>query len=86
MAEKYFDDMNNDVQTTGKRHYSKSLEGYNNRLPEVFTLDDVRKSYGYDKDTAVYTRIRRLTEGGIVERILKGEDKGKYMKVAKMLV
>jgi predicted transcriptional regulator len=49
-------------------------------------LDDVRKSYGYDKDTAVYTRIRRLTDSGIVERILKGEDKGKYMKVAKMLV
>ena len=50
MAEKYFDDMNNDVQITGKRHYSKSLEGFN-RLPEVFTLEDVRKCYGYDKDT-----------------------------------
>ena len=85
MAEKYFDDMNNDVQITGKRHYSKSLEGYN-RLPEVFTLEDVRKCYGYDKDTAVYTRIRRLTDNGIAERILTGEDKGKYKKVVKMLV
>ena len=85
MAEKYFDDMNNDVQITGKRHYSKSLEGYN-RLPDVFTLDDVRKCYGYDKDTAVYTRIRRLTDNGIAEKIQTGEDKGKYKKVVKMLV
>ena len=85
MAEKYFDDMNNDVQITGKRHYSKSLEGFN-RLPEVFTLEDVKKCYGYDKDTAVYTRIRRLTDNGIAERIQTGEDKGKYKKVVKMLV
>ena len=85
MAEKYFDDMNNDVQITGKRHYSKSLEGFNH-LPEVFSLDDIRKCYGYDKDTAVYTRIRRLTDNGIAERILTGEDKGKYKKVVKMLV
>ena len=85
LAEKYFDDMNNDVQISGKRHYSKSLEGYN-RLPDVFTLDDVRKCYGYDKDTAVYTRIRRLTDNGIAEKIQTGEDKGKYKKVVKMLV
>ena len=85
MAEKYFDDMNNDVQITGRRHYSKSLEGFN-RLPEIFTLEDVRKCYGYDKDTAVYTRIRRLTDNGIAERIQTGEDKGKYKKVVKMLV
>ena len=85
MAEKYFDDMNNDVQITGKRHYSKSLEGFN-RLPEIFSLEDVRKCYGYDKDTAVYTRIRRLTDNGIAERIQTGEDKGKYKKVVKMLV
>ena len=85
MAEKYFDDMNNDVQITGKRHYSKSLEGFN-RLPGIFSLEDVRKCYGYDKDTAVYTRIRRLTDNGIAERIQTGEDKGKYKKVVKMLV
>ena len=85
LAEKYFDDMNNDVQISGKRHYSKSLEGYN-RLPNVFTLEDVKKCYGYDKDTAVYTRIRRLTDNGIAEKIQTGEDKGKYKKVVKMLV
>ena len=84
MAEKYFDDMNNDVQITGKRHYQKSLEGYN-RLPEVFTLEDVKKCYGYDKEASVYTRIRRLTDSGTAEKILEGDDKGKYRKVSKML-
>ena len=53
---------------------------------EKLSLEDVRKCYGYDKDTAVYTRIRRLTDNGIAERIQTGEDKGKYKKVVKMLV
>ena len=84
LAEKYFDDMNNDVQISGRRHYQKSVEGYH-RLPEVFTLEDVRKCYGYDKDASVYTRIRRLTDSGNAEKILEGDDKGKYRKIAKML-
>ena len=84
LAEKYFDDMNNDVQITGRRHYQKSQEGYQ-RLPEVFTLEDVRRCYGYDKDASVYTRIRRLTDNGNAEKIQEGDDKGKYRKIAKML-
>ncbi len=84
LAEKYFDDMNNDVQITGRRHYQKSQEGYQ-RLPEVFTLEDVRRCYGYDKDASVYTRIRRLTDSGNAEKIQEGDDKGKYRKIVKML-
>ena len=38
LAEKYFDDMNNDVQITGKRHQQKSVDGYN-RLPDVFNKE-----------------------------------------------
>ena len=51
-----------------------------------FFLGGCQEGYGYDKDTAVYTRIRRLTDNGIAERIQTGEDKGKYKKVVKMLV
>ncbi len=29
LAEKYFDDMNGDVQITGKRHYQKTVNGFN---------------------------------------------------------
>ena len=44
LADKYFDDMNNDVQITGKRHQQKSVDGYN-RLPEVFAKEDVMKCF-----------------------------------------
>ena len=55
LAEKYFDDMNNDVQFSGKRHQSKSIEGYN-RLPEVFTKDDIKRCFG--KDSAPYVCMK----------------------------
>ena len=46
MAEKYFDDMNNDVQISGRRHYQKTVSGFN-QLPEIFTLDDVTTCIAY---------------------------------------
>ena len=79
MAEKYFDDMNNDVQITGKRHYSKSVEGYN-KLPETFQMEDVMKSFGYNSESSAYSKIRRLLIGQMIE---KTEESGsvKYRKV-----
>ena len=68
LAEKYFDDMNNDVQFSGKRHVSKSIEGFN-RLPEVFTREDIRKCFGYDKDNSVTKKISRLLSGQLIEEI-----------------
>ena len=78
LAEKYFDDMNNDVQFSGKRHQSKSIEGYN-RLPEVFTREDIRKCFGYDKDNSVTKKISRLLSGQLIEEI-----KGGYRKIAQL--
>ena len=75
LAEKYFDDMNNDVQFSGKRHQSKSIEGYN-RLPEVFTKDDIKRCFGKDSPQYVYTKIRRLTDDNLIETI----EEGKYRK------
>ena len=70
MAEKYFDDMNNDVQITGRRHYQKSLEGYN-RLPEVFSAEDVTKCFGYNNENSAFTKIKRLIDAG---RAVKSEE------------
>ena len=61
LAEKYFDDMNNDVQFSGKRHQSKSIEGYN-RLPEVFTRENVKTCFGYDKDNSVTKKNHQIIE------------------------
>ena len=84
LAEKYFDDMNNDVQFTGKRHQQKSVDGYN-RLPDVFTKEDVMKCFGYDNDSSAGTKISRMVNSYQVEKIKNGVDKGKYRKVMKMI-
>jgi hypothetical protein len=85
MAEKYFDDMNNDVQFTGKRHYQKSVNGYN-QLPEVFTKDDVMKCFGYGKIRAADKKIERLVASEFIIKVKDGEDAGKYRKLKQQMI
>ena len=86
MAEKYFDDMNNDVQITGKRHQQRSVDGYNN-LPDFFTKEDVIRCFGYEKESSVRGKIKRLIDCGMVEK-LEEEENGcvmvKYRKISKI--
>ena len=88
LAEKYFDDMNNDVQITGKRHAQKSVDGYN-RLPDVFTKEDVIKCFGYDNDSSAKVKIKRLQDDGIIEMANKvfknGRTHFEYKKVKLMI-
>ena len=81
LAEKYFDDMNSDVQINGKRHQQRSVDGYN-RLPEVFTSEDVSKCFFYDNQRSVKTKIRRLLEARMIEI---DPDKIHFRKTIKML-
>ncbi len=86
MAEKYFDDMNNDVQITGKRHQQKSVDGYN-RLPEVFTKEDVRSCFGYESESTVRGKLKRLIDSGMVQKLEEDENgcvQVKYKKVSRM--
>ena len=87
LAEKYFDDMNNDVQITGRRHYQKSQEGYQ-RLPEVFSVEDVNKCFGYNNERSATTKIKRLIDAGMVvkseEYVEDGHIRKKYRKVNQM--
>ncbi|MBR0263339.1 MAG: hypothetical protein IJQ60_05605 [Prevotella sp.] len=85
MAEKYFDDMNNDVQIVGKRHQQRSLDGYY-KLPDTFTREDVLKCFGYDNENSVNTKLRRLLEGHLIEKISEGKNKGCYKKVNRMVI
>ena len=85
IAEKYFDDMNNDVQFTGKRHQQRSVDGYN-RLPDVFTREDVMKCFNYDNDSSVNTKISRMMNSHQIEKIENGVDKGKYQKLKKLSI
>ena len=89
LAEKYFDDMNNDVQITGKRHQQKSVDGYN-RLPDEFTKEDVDRCFGYKNEDSGYMKIKRLQESGMValfEEIMQnGRMHRRYRKVNKMVI
>ncbi len=87
MAEKYFDDMNNDVQITGKHHYQKSVEGYN-RLPEYFSKEDIMRCFGYSSDNSAKSKIKRLIDSKLIEKCGEIEENGdnltKYRKVSSM--
>ena len=87
LAENYFDDMNNDVQISGKRHQQKSINGYN-RLPEVFTKEDVEKCFGYSNDNSVKGKIKRLIDSNLAVKMEESRENGhtniRYKKVSAM--
>ena len=84
MAEKYFADMNNDVQINDNRSKQKSIEGYS-KLPELFTKEDVRRCFGYDNADAVKKKIYRLVKNQCIELVTDGEYKGSYRKKVQIL-
>ncbi len=84
MAEKYFDDMNNDVQISGRRHQQRSVEGYN-RLPDEFTIENVKLCFGYERDNTAEVKIKRLRDEHMIERI-EGDGVTKYRKIQKLVV
>ncbi len=89
LAENYFDDMNNDVQISGKRHQQKSVDGYN-RLPDEFTKEDVDRCFGYKNEDSGYMKIKRLQDSGMValleEVMQNGRMHRRYRKVNKMVI
>ena len=84
MAEKYFDDMNSDVQITGRRHQRKSVEGYN-RLPETFSVEDVKKYFGYNGDSSAFVKIKRLLDSGMIGKIENSEKNGHVVSMYRKL-
>ena len=83
MAETYFDNRHRDA-VMNRQHHQKTMECYN-RLPSVFTMEDVRRCFGYDNDNSVYSKISRLKEDRLAEKIKNGNDKGKFRKMNLMV-
>jgi hypothetical protein len=80
ILEKHYDDLAA-AQASNVRHKQKTWLGYR-RLPEVFTSDDVDRSFGYEGKTgSICSRLKRLQDQGLAQKITKGEDKGKYRKL-----
>ena len=68
-------------QTSNTRHQQKTVMAFR-RLPELFTYDDVMRVYGYDSKGSVCSRLKRLQDDGLAQKIRSGEHKGKYRKLA----
>lgn len=80
IIEKYYDDEAAD-QASNMHRQPKTQLAFR-RLPEVFTSDDVMREYGYSTIGSVCSRLKRLQDDGLAQKICAGEDKGKYRKLA----
>lgn len=80
ILEKHYDDLAA-AQVSNVRHKQKTWLGYR-RLPDIFTSEDVDRSFGYEGKTgSICSRLKRLQDQGLAQKITKGPDKGKYRKL-----
>lgn len=81
VGEKYYDDLAAE-QASNTRHQQKTLLAFR-RLPNPCTHEDVDREYGYNGNkNSINSRLKRLQDDGLLQRIRSGEDKGKYRKLA----
>lgn len=79
-GEKLYDDRLA-IETSNVRHQQKTWLGYR-RLPTIFTSQDVDECFGYEGKTgSICSKLKRLVDDGLAQKITKGEDKGKYRKL-----
>lgn len=80
ILEKHYDDLAA-AQSSNVRHQNKTWLGYR-RLPDIFTSEDVDHSFGYEGKTgSICSRLKRLQDQGLAQKITSGKDKGKYHKL-----
>ena len=80
IGEKHYDDQLSQ-ESSGRTHQQKTWIGYR-RLPDPFTSQDVDICFGYEGKTgSICSKIKRLVDDGMAQKITKGEDKGKYRKL-----
>ena len=83
-------------KAVGERHYDNlAIEKASNvnhqpktrlaftRLPNIFTREDVNREFGYNGNiNNINSKLKRLRDDGLAQKICSGEDKGKYRKLA----
>ena len=80
IGEKYYDDQDS-LETSGRTHHQKTWIGYR-RLPDPFTSQDVDNCFCYEgKVGSICSKLKRLVDDGMAQKITKGADKGKYRKL-----
>lgn len=82
IGEKYYDDQQSFLESN-THHQRKTWLGYH-RLPNPFTPQDVDECFGYEgKKGSISSKIKRLQDDGLAQKIRTGENKGKYRKLMK---
>ena len=81
VGEQYYDNLDAE-RASNKQHQQKTLLAYR-RLPNPCTPDDIDREYNYNGvKGSIYSRIKRLQDDGLLQKIRSGADKGKYRKLA----
>ena len=80
ILEKHYDDLAAE-QSSNVLHKQKTWMGYH-RLPTLFTSQDVDECFGYEgKKGCICSRLKRLQDQGMAQKITSGKNKGKYRKL-----
>ena len=74
MAEAYFDNKLKDASVNVQRR-QKTFEGFD-RLPEVFTSEDVMRCFNLSSDGAARMKIKRLQSDHLIEKLVDGRQAG----------
>jgi hypothetical protein len=70
------------ICTASKSHLQQRSVLALQQLPDPFTSDDIDKVFEYQgSKNSIYSRIKRLQDDGLIQKIRSGEDKGKYRKL-----
>ena len=79
MAEAYFDNKLKDASVNVRRQ-PKTIESFN-RLPELFSQDDVMRCFNLNGYNVVRAKMSRLLKDGLVEKVSDGRNSDSTMSV-----
>ena len=80
IGEQHYDNLQTE-KASNTHHKKRTWLGYH-RLPNPFTPEDVDRCYGYEgKLGSICSRLKRLQDDGMAQKIRSGADKGKYRKL-----
>ena len=80
IAEKFHE--NRAIDSTSNHNLQNRTREAYSKLPKIFTVDDIMNCYGYSSVGSCCSRLKRLQDDGLAEKIRSGENKGKYRKTA----
>ena len=79
LAEAYFDNKNREASINVQRR-QKTIEAFS-RLPEEFTNDDVMRCFNLSSDGAIHSKVRRLLQDHLIEKVNDARQSGTKITV-----